>query len=258
MERDVEYYNDIAAYYDVINANREDEFAFYEDYVKPTDAVLEVACGSGTLTDYLEKSAKSVVAFDLARDMLDLAEERVPNATFFEGDMRDFDYPQKFDKVICPFKSLMHLHTEADIRSAFKSFAKHCRPGGEVLIDVYNLDPSTLPNQTAGHASSEYRKHASGIDVKVCEDFEFDRSANKLSISISVIGKESDQIVAESDFSIKFFNPTQLVDWARDAGLFVAGVYGNYTKDPFVPLSRHFICAFSNHGVASDSEIRNF
>ena len=107
----------------------------------PFDArVVEVGCGTGQLTNYLSIGYRSVLGIDVCLNSLRLAhrfkvEQGLERATFaqmnlFRPALRD-DF---FDYVI----SLGVLHHTSDARAAFERICKLLRPGGYVIIGLYN------------------------------------------------------------------------------------------------------------------------
>ena len=134
------FYDDLYAFYDLINPGRDEEHAYYRNLIAETDDVLEVACGSGSLTSEIAKFARSVVGIDISPKMLEIARLRVPGAEFLETDMRSFEVDKIFDKVICPFNSFMHMHSDKDAVAALSLFRAHCKPTGQIVVDMFDID----------------------------------------------------------------------------------------------------------------------
>ena len=63
----------------------------------PAGRILDVACGTGVLTQYLKGE---VTGLDGSEEMLKIARERVPGATFVQGDAFSIPFPDSsFDRV---------------------------------------------------------------------------------------------------------------------------------------------------------------
>jgi len=102
--------------------------------------VLEVGCGTGQLGAFLSIGGRSVVGVDMTRASLELAggfkqRHGLRNCNFLHGDLFDLPLqPESFDLVIC--KGV--LMATADPRGGLHAIAKFLRPGGYLIIGLYN------------------------------------------------------------------------------------------------------------------------
>ncbi len=107
----------------------------------PYDArVVEVGCGTGQLTNFLSIAHRTVIGIDACLNSLRLAqkfktEHGLERATFaqmnlFHPGLRD----NFFDYVI----SNGVLHHTNDARLAFQRISKLAKPGGYVVVGLYN------------------------------------------------------------------------------------------------------------------------
>jgi 2-polyprenyl-3-methyl-5-hydroxy-6-metoxy-1,4-benzoquinol methylase len=117
------------------------EFARRLDESIPGDAiVLELGCGTGQLSLFLAGADRTVVGADLARPSLELAREAADRyglvgVYFLETDLRAPGLRREaFDVVICTGV----LHHTPDPRASFASVARLVRPGGVLVVGLYN------------------------------------------------------------------------------------------------------------------------
>jgi SAM-dependent methyltransferase len=111
------------------------------DQAIPRDArVLDLGCGTGQMTLFLADGERRVVGADLTRASLALAADAarrfgVEHAQFVETDLRRPAFADgAFDVVL----SLGVLHHTPDPRRAFASIARLARPGGAIVLGLYN------------------------------------------------------------------------------------------------------------------------
>ncbi|MGH7130394.1 MAG: bifunctional demethylmenaquinone methyltransferase/2-methoxy-6-polyprenyl-1,4-benzoquinol methylase UbiE [Phycisphaerales bacterium] len=108
--------------------------------VKPTDHVLDVACGTGDLSRaFADAGPARVVGLDFTREMLDVAEmkqRRDPGShgnriTYVEGDAQKLPFADAaFDIVSIAFG----IRNVADPAKAIAEFFRVLRPGGRLVI----------------------------------------------------------------------------------------------------------------------------
>jgi SAM-dependent methyltransferase len=103
--------------------------------------ILEVGCGTGQMTNFLGMGwGRTVVGTDLCMNSLRLAAQfrdrfAVNNAHFVQANLfRPPFEPASFDVVI----SNGVLHHTSDCRGAFRSVARFVKPGGVIVIGLYN------------------------------------------------------------------------------------------------------------------------
>jgi ubiquinone/menaquinone biosynthesis C-methylase UbiE len=95
--------------------------------------VLEVGCGTGLLLERIAHFARSTKGIDLSDGMLEKARARGLDVTLGSATDLPFD-DARFD-VACSFKVLPHVR---DIERALKEMTRVVRPGGMVVIELYN------------------------------------------------------------------------------------------------------------------------
>jgi 2-polyprenyl-3-methyl-5-hydroxy-6-metoxy-1,4-benzoquinol methylase len=118
------------------------ELARLLDEAIPFDArVLDIGCGTGQMTIFLASSGeRQVIGADLTRASLALAAGAarrfgVERAAFVETDVRR---PALADAAFDVVLSLGVLHHTPDPRRAFAAAARLVRPGGIIVVGVYN------------------------------------------------------------------------------------------------------------------------
>jgi len=116
-------------------------FALLLDAAIPSDAhVVEVGCGTGQMSLYLAHTDRVVVGVDISRAALRLGQDAarrfgITSVRFVETDLHQPGLkPESFDVVY----SAGVLHHTAEPAAAFASVARLARPGGMVIVGLYN------------------------------------------------------------------------------------------------------------------------
>ena len=107
----------------------------------PVEAVLDLACGTGTIACLLAERGYQVVATDISEEMLTQAmakaavlEERAP--LFLCQSMPRLRLVEPVDAVVSTVDSLNYLTREKEIRETFKRVYRWLKPGGAFIFDV--------------------------------------------------------------------------------------------------------------------------
>ncbi|MDB5691928.1 MAG: ubiquinone/menaquinone biosynthesis methylase [Alphaproteobacteria bacterium] len=116
-------------------------FARLLDAAIPGDArIAEIGCGTGQMSLYLARADRVVVGLDLSRAALSLGASAarrwgVDRVRFVECDLTRLPLREGvFDVVYCSGV----LHHTPDPRAAFRAIAGAVRPGGMIVIGLYN------------------------------------------------------------------------------------------------------------------------
>lgn len=117
------------------------DFARRLDQAIAGDArIVEIGCGTGQMSLYLARADRVVIAVDLTRASLQLGSAAarrygVRNVSFVESDLRHPGLRRAaFDVVYCSGV----LHHTPDPRAAFASIASLAKPGGVIVLGLYN------------------------------------------------------------------------------------------------------------------------
>lgn len=102
--------------------------------------VLDLASGTGLLLMALQEQARSAVGVDLSRGMLHHARRR--GLRVVQGSAEALPFPAAAFDLVCCFKAFPHL---ADPTLALAEMTRVCRPGGAVVLELYN------PNSLRGY-----------------------------------------------------------------------------------------------------------
>lgn len=114
------------------------EEIFKEYQVKPKK-VLEMACGTGNLSEYFAMNNYDLTAFDLSEEMLAIAYKKMyrnKNVKLLNQNMVDFNLNKKFDSIICICDSINYILSERDLEATFDNVYRHLEDGGLFIFDI--------------------------------------------------------------------------------------------------------------------------
>jgi ubiquinone/menaquinone biosynthesis C-methylase UbiE len=141
-----------ASFYDDDYRAYNDDLAAIADLAaEQGDPILELGCGTGRVLVPLAAAGHTIVGVDISPALLDIARKKLEhtsyaaNVTLVQDDLRSFDLPYKaYTFAFCTSNTLMHLTTQADQLDALRNAYRHLRPGGLLLIDLFNPDMARL------------------------------------------------------------------------------------------------------------------
>ncbi len=106
--------------------------------------VLDVGCGSGTITRLLSEftgNSNNILGIDLSEHRIKIARTISQNINYKSGDIvNSFNFDDRFD-LITAFDVLMHLHTKELLDDALNNIYQNLNPNGFFIwYDTYAKD----------------------------------------------------------------------------------------------------------------------
>ena len=141
-------YDSIASVYDNINA--EIDYSAWADFIencfkkylpeKP-QLVLDLACGTGSMTFELHSRGYDMIGADLSDDMLTEAldkayDKNIEGILFLKQDMRAFELYGTVGAICSCLDSVNYLTEDGDIEKCFKCAHNYLDPDGLFIFDV--------------------------------------------------------------------------------------------------------------------------
>lgn len=108
-------------------------------FVQDKRHALDIGCGSsGRVIDLLLRHGFEIEGLDLSSRMIALARQRHPDVTFHQADIREWDFPRKYD-LISAWDSIWHLPLAAQ-EPVMKKILQGLNPGGVCIFTTGGLD----------------------------------------------------------------------------------------------------------------------
>ncbi len=153
-------------YYHILYKNRDDKEAglFMKNLtsflkLSPNSKILDLACGKGRHSKYLNQLGYHVTGIDLSPQSIAYAKQFENDKLFFEEHDMSLPYPQKFDAVFNLFTSFGYFENEEDNLNTIKSIKKELNPNGFGVIDFLN--------------SNYVEKHLYPLETKIVDGISF-------------------------------------------------------------------------------------
>ena len=139
-------YEFLAGDYDALTADV--DYPRWADYAenhfrrgkRPVERVLDLCCGTGSLTLELGRRGYRMTGVDLSEEMLAQAEEKCREAglevPFFHQDMSELRLPGGVDACVCFLDSVNYVLRPERLKRAFRRVFDCLEPGGLFLFDA--------------------------------------------------------------------------------------------------------------------------
>ncbi|MGN0515814.1 class I SAM-dependent DNA methyltransferase [Eubacterium sp.] len=105
--------------------------------------VLDLACGTGSMSIELIKNGFDVIGIDLSENMLEIASNRLleygESFSLLKGNMTDFSLDKSVKVCICSLDSINHLNDINDVEKTFCNVYNSLDENGVFIFDVNTI-----------------------------------------------------------------------------------------------------------------------
>ena len=137
-------YDRIADIYDPWSRSVTEDIEFYVEHaIASGGPVVELAVGTGRIAVPIAEAGVRVIGVDSSPGMLAVARETAATAgvdgrlDLRVGDLIDPPVAERVALVVCPFRSLLHMPSEAEKLRALRAARRLLDPGGSFVFDVF-------------------------------------------------------------------------------------------------------------------------
>ncbi|GGE74751.1 class I SAM-dependent DNA methyltransferase [Priestia taiwanensis] len=219
--------------------------SYVKQYVPAKGAsVLDVACGTGTITQLFMQHGYNVTGVDLSEEMLAVAAGKVGDKVpLYAQDMSQLDIGATFDVVTIFCDSLNYVLDEEDIKRTFASVYEHVKQDGYFLFDVHSLYKihDIFANETFTVNEEEISL------IWNCFEGEYEHSVEH-ELTFFTKDEQNDYYHRFDEFHVqRTFEPAQYIQWLEEAGFEVVSVRAEYGDEDVEETSdRIFFAARKN------------
>lgn len=144
----LDMYSGIFRVYDRLNADI--DYSAWADFIedifkkyanRDVHLILDLACGTGSMTLELAKRGYDMTGIDLSTEMLSVARQRaadegIENILWLMQDMRSFELYGTVDAIVCALDSLNYLRDTKELDCVFSLVNNYLDAGGMFVFDL--------------------------------------------------------------------------------------------------------------------------
>lgn len=249
-------YKDFAFFYDLLMKNADYESRF--DYIIGLLAengigegiLLDMACGTGTLSKMFAQKGFDVVGVDASEEMLSKAQEKKLeenfDALFLCQKMEELDLFGTIDAAVCTLDSLNHVTEKEKIREIFRRVALFMNDGGVFLFDV-----NTLYKHREVLGNNAFVFDTENVFCAWQNTLLEDSETTQIDLDIFESDEEEDDVYVR--YSEEFFERGYELNFLKKTleqfRFEVVGIYDDMTKEPIKENSERAVFVCKKHGT---------
>jgi SAM-dependent methyltransferase len=241
-------YESLAPYYDALTGDV--DYAAWADYyerhfqraVRPIHTVLDLACGTGTLTCLLAERGYEMIGVDQSEEMLAEAAEKATDVAgekpiFLHQPMEKLDLYGTIDACVCALDSVNYVTRPKLLQKAFERVHLFLMPGGLFLFDINS------PEKLRGLDGQMFLDETE--DVYCVWRAEYAKRRKICTYGFDLFQRDGDRWLRSCEEHEEYaYEPEELAGYLRQAGFQQVKIYGDKTmRAPKPGEERIFIVA---------------
>jgi SAM-dependent methyltransferase len=182
--------------------------------------ILDLVCGFGRHANRLAALGYSVTGIDQSADFLNLARKHASDmnvdVNYLQADMRQIEFVEEFDAVIMMFTTFSYFNDDDNFR-VLENIVRALKPGGTLGFDIPNRDVTlkTLLPAVVVEKNDDLMINRNSFDMLS------GRWHNQRIVIRNGVRKDK-------PFSIRLYNPTEIGELVKRAGMEVLHLYGDW------------------------------
>ena len=249
-------YDSIASVYDNINA--EIDYSAWADFIEKSfekflpqkpSLVLDLACGTGSMTFELHSRGYDMIGADLSEDMLtealDKAYDRnIEGILFLKQDMRAFELYGTVGAICSCLDSINYLTEDGDIEKCFRCAHNYLDPDGLFIFDVNT--PYKFKNVYGNNHYIFEDTDSLGRNAYCGWQNEYDEETDLCNFYLTVFTEEEDGRFSRADEvqTERCYSMEQLKNSLTSCGFETLGFFGDFNfNTPEPDCERWYIVA---------------
>ena len=248
-------YGAISGIYDSINS--ELDYSRWADFVENCfdrfltsrpELVLDLACGTGSMTLELARRGYDMIGVDASPDMLARAYERKLDAEigrdvlFLLQDMRDFELYGTVGAITCCLDSVNYLCGDGELEKCFACAHNYLDPDGLFIFDVNS--PYKFKNVYGENTYVFEEDECGGESFCVWQNF-YDEKSGLCDFYLTVFEKNDDGTYSRRDERQceRCYSLSALTGALESCGFELLGVYSDLSFSPAADESERWYIA---------------
>lgn len=247
-------YGDFAYYYDLLTENVDYESRC--NYISGLLAengvgkgiLLDLACGTGTVSMLLSEKGYEVIGVDASEEMLSQAQEKKmetgADVIFLKQKMEELDLFGTINGAVCTLDSLNHVTSADTVKEIFRRISLFMEDKG---IFIFDVNTPYKHREILGNNTFVY-----DMDEVYCV-WQNSTDENLLtSINLDIFEKDEEEDVYckyTEQFQEKGYRLSDIEKWVKEYKFEVIGIYEEMTKNNVKDDTQRAVFVLKKHGT---------
>lgn len=197
--------------------------------------VLELGCGTGTMTQLLAERGYDMIGVDCSADMLEIAMEKKAQSgddiLYLLQDMREFELYGTVRAVVSVCDSMNYITEEEDLLQVFRLVNNYLDPGG---LFVFDLNTVYKYEQVGDSVIAENREESSFIWENWYDE---DEQINEYDLTLFIKNQDELYEKYEETHYQRAYDLDVICRLLKEAGLQLEAIYDAFTFQSPTPTS---------------------
>lgn len=250
-------YGDFAYYYDMLTENV--DYKSRCEYICNLLAengvgkgiLLDLACGTGTMSMLLSDKGYDVIGVDASEDMLSVAQEKKMESgkdiMFLCQRMEELDLFGTINAAVCTLDSINHITDEETVKKVFSKVSLFMEDKGLFIFDV---NTPYKHREVLGNNTFVYDMD----DVYCVWQNSTDKNTLLTEVSLDIFEKDTEEeddvyYRYSEEFSERGYELSEIREWLQENKFEVLGVYEEMTTDEVRENTQRAVFVARKHGT---------
>lgn len=192
--------------------------------------VVDLGCGTGTVTQLLSEAGYDCIGIDNAPDMLTIAMDKMYESgqeiIYSLQDMRSFELPYESDAMTSIADSMNYITNPKDLESVFKCVYTGLKKGGVFIFDLKTIH--FFKDILSDNTYAENREDSAFVWDNFYDE---ETRNNEYDLAVFIKNEEGTFDRYEENHFQHGFTNEEVINAANAAGLKVSAVYDAFTHN---------------------------
>ena len=193
--------------------------------------LLDLGCGTGSLTELLADAGYDMIGVDNSEEMLELALEKKEQSgkdiLYLCQDMREFELYGTVAAVVSICDCMNYILEPEDLTEVFRLVNNYLDPGG---VFIFDMNTEYKYREIIGNTTIAENREEGSFIWENC--FDEESQVNEYALTL-FIREEDDLYRKHEEFHYqKAYEPERVKELLEEAGLKVEAIYDAFTREP--------------------------